>query len=488
MQLVSSRPDLAQLRVLGASGSAVIAAVSVPQLVDQGSAGTPGPAVVCTYVGLALLVVAWWRLGNLVHARRGVAVDAAELRNILLWWAVPFLACPPLFSRDVYSYLTQGAMVNAGIGIYQHGPSALGGPIAAEVPEIWQHTAAPYGPVFVLYAAAVAGVAGTNLTIGVLGMRLVALLGVALLLWALPRLAERCGASPTGALWLGVLNPLVLLHCVAGAHNDAVMLGLLAAGLAIAAGSRSASPWHGSPRHAEAERWARLVCGATLIALAALVKVPAVLALGFLVPLWAARGLVGGRVRALAGLAVGAVAVGTAVLVTSFAGTGFGWTRVLGTPVSAQNWSVTSALGRITAVVTGTGEAMTWWRWAGLSTAVGLGLVLWIGRERIGPVRSLGLAFVAVVGLGPAFRPWYLLWGVIPLAAALVDERDERLRQWLAVACGALVLVVLPDGFALSYGAIGQAALGVCLALGALLAVGRLSAPQAGRPVPVFQR
>ena len=67
-----------------------------------------------------------------------------------------------MFSRDVYSYLAQGAMVGAGLDVYQHGPATLGGPLAAEVPAIWQHTTTSYGPVFLMLATAVAAVAAVT--------------------------------------------------------------------------------------------------------------------------------------------------------------------------------------------------------------------------------------------------------------------------------------------------------------------------------------
>ncbi|CAM5579655.1 Alpha-(1-_6)-mannopyranosyltransferase [Streptomyces purpurascens] len=89
---------------------------------------------------------------------------------------------------------------------------------------------------FLAVAAALSALTRGELPAGLFGMRLVALAGVALMAAALPRLARHSGADPSAALWLGALNPLVLLHLVAGAHNDAVMLGLLGVGLVAALG------------------------------------------------------------------------------------------------------------------------------------------------------------------------------------------------------------------------------------------------------------
>jgi hypothetical protein len=412
----------------------------------------PGWGLVVSYAGLALLIAAWWRLGKPIRA--GGVRDPRKLIGTLALWAAPLLLAPPLFSRDVYSYLAQGAMVGAGLDVYRHGPAVFGGPLAAEVPAVWQHTPTPYGPLFLLVAAGVAAVSGAHLTAGVLGMRLVAVAGVALVTAVLPGLARRCGVDPAAALWLGVLNPLVLTHLVAGAHNDALMLGLFVAGLAAALARYPA-------------------CGAALIALAALVKAPAALGLLFVAPIWWGQ-LDGrwGRVRAA--LATGAVAAGTTVVVTAVAGTGYGWVGALDTPVSPRNWSLVGGLGHLTG-------ALSLWRWIGLAAAVACGLALWLRRDRLGPVYAIGLCLGAFVLFGPALRPWYLLWGLVPLAAA---APDGRMRRVAAVACAVLAVVVLPSGFAPGAEQIAQAALGVALAAALIAALRPTRATDAHIPVP----
>jgi len=406
--------------------------------------------VAVTYVGLVLLVVAWWRLGRLVRTR---PPRAEELLATLLMWAAPLLIAPPVFSRDVYSYLAQGAMVGAGLDVYRDGPAALGGPFAAEVPAIWQHTPTPYGPAFLLLATAVATLVGGHVTLGVLLLRLVALAGVAVLAVSLPPLARRCGVAPAAALWLAALNPLVLVHLVGGAHNDAVLVGLLAAGLAAAAAGRPA-------------------LGAVAITLAALVKVPAAVGLAAVALLWASSSAVGSwrRTRAVGGTAL--VALGTAVGVTWVAGTGFGWVGALRTPVTAESWSLTSALGRATADVLAALDAtlstapVTGWRLAGMCAALAAALLVWRRRRTVGPVGGVGLVLGGVVVFGPAVRPWYLLWAVVPLAAAAPFGRAARLA---AAASAVLALVVLPDGFAPNPGTLGFAVVGGCLAVAMLV-------------------
>jgi hypothetical protein len=153
---------------------------------------------------------------------------------------------------------------------------------------------------------------------------------------------------------------------------------------------------------------------------------------------------------ARAAAAVAGIATVVTALITALAGTGFGWVQTLNTPISPGNWSLTSALGRGTAALlepdgVGADLAHGLWRWAGvLATLIVAGLV-WVHRARLGPIYGLGIVLVALVAFGPALRPWYLIWGLVPLAAA---AGHRAVRRTLAVGCAALVLVVLPDGFA----------------------------------------
>jgi len=192
--------------------------------------------------------------------------------------------------------------------------------------------------------------------------------------------------------------------------------------------------------------------------------------------LWAGR-LTGRWPLPRAVLGTAAVAGGTAVVVTAVAGTGFGWVAALGTPVSAHNWSLSSAAGRLGALVLrlAGSDAAAWaadhaiaaWRWFGFAAAAAAALLVWSRRTRLGPVYALGLILGALVVFGPAIRPWYLLWGLIPLAAAAPPGVP---RQWSAAACGVLALAVLPDGFGPDLVEIGRAAAGGAVAVAIVLA------------------
>lgn len=424
-----------QCRLLGLAGSSALAvggasagALPVGQSLTP-SSGAAALGLFGAYFGLVLLVAAWARLGRAVRGPRPPTVTSMIVT--LAVWAAPLLLAPPLFSRDVYSYLAQGAMVDARIDVYAHGPDRLGGPLAAQVSPLWQDTPTPYGPLFLSFAAPVARLARAELSAGVLGLRLVALLGVGLMVLSLTRLARRDGTDPGAALWLGALNPLLLLHLVAGAHNEAVMLGLL--GLALVA-AKGRSP----------------ALGAVLMTLAALVKAPAALGLLAVAALWAGR-LTGRRRGLRAACAVAALALATTAVATAVIGTGYGWIGALNTPVSGHNWALTSLLGRATAsALHDAGSdlapfALPAWRAAGLAATAVAVLLVWLRRPRHSPVYALGLSLIAVAVLGPAIRPWYVLWGLFPLAAA---APAGPARKVVAGASGVLALAQLPSGLA----------------------------------------
>ncbi|MFI1394140.1 polyprenol phosphomannose-dependent alpha 1,6 mannosyltransferase MptB [Streptomyces sp. NPDC020681] len=462
--------DTRRCQLLGLVGSAALAAGGVTagalpvRDVLAPESGLAAVGLVGAYFGLVLLVAAWALLGRAVRGPR-----PPTRRTLLLTlglWAAPLLVAPPLFSRDVYSYLAQGAMVDAQIDVYTHGPSRLGGPLTDEVAPLWQHTPTPYGPLFLACATAITDFSRTEVFTGVLGMRLVALLGVAAMVYCLPILAKRCGADPATALWLGALNPLVLLHLVGGAHNDAIMLGLLGAGLVAALG-----------------RWP--VLAVVLITLAALVKAPAAMGLLAVALLWgqqlASREPPLRAPRLTAALAVLGVSAGTTAATTAVTGTGYGWIAALDTPVSPQNWSLTSSLGRMTgALLESTGNGLAdfaqfaapAWHLAGLAATALVILLAWKKHHLSRPVYALGLSLTAVAVLGPAIRPWYVLWGLFLIAAA---GPGRSVRRAVIAGSAVLALAVLPNGFAPEGPQVALATFGGVLAVLALWCAHRIA-------------
>ena len=347
--------------------------------------------------GVMLLGVAWWRL-------RTRALHAALL------WSAPLLLAPPMFSRDVYAYAGQGLLVAEGLDPYDVGPGSLSGPLVDGVDDVWIDTPSPYGPLWLALAGGVVRLTGDRLLPALLGMRLLAVLGLLLAAWALHRLGgER-------ALWLGVANPLVLLHLVGGAHNEALMIGLLMAGLAL--------------------RERSLALAAVLITLGALVKLPAVAGLAFVVMAvpggWGARGR--------AALVVGACGAATAVLVSLGSGLGWGWLTTLDAGRARLSLlSVTTGLGLALPGGDATLEVVLM---LGLVAGAALATVLLWHTPRLGAVRAAGLTLLAVALLLPVVQPWYVLWGIVPLAAAVTRREAAALGAF----CLVVALLVLPSG------------------------------------------
>ncbi|MFE6226506.1 polyprenol phosphomannose-dependent alpha 1,6 mannosyltransferase MptB [Streptomyces sp. NPDC057854] len=435
-------------RWLGAGGSLAVAvggyAAGALPVIGGGplwaprASATETAGAVLAALGLTLLVAAWWRYGVLLA--RGAATGAL---GTLAAWGAPLLLAPPLHSADVYSYIAQGAMVLEGHDVYGAGPSALrpgelGADAAASVGGNWTDTPAPYGPVFLLLAEAVVRLTGGSVVPAVLLLRLLAVAAVALLVWAV-----RGFGKGDGALWLAVLNPLLLVHVLGGVHNDGLMAALTLGGMLLAVRGR----------------W---VLGSVLIGCAVMVKSPAVVALLFVAVVVARRdGLPKGLL--LPPAVAGAVAAGASLL----AGTGFGWLRTqsvagaIHTPLSLTS-DLGLALGTLLADDPELVKAVVQ-KLGLLAAAVIICLLAWRAwRGRLDPVLGLGLSLVALVALSPMVQPWYLLWGTAAVAAV---AWHSRAGQVLAVVSAALVYETQPAGHTPWY---GFAAAGAVLALGAL--------------------
>jgi alpha-1,6-mannosyltransferase len=381
----------------------------------------PSLGIALATAGMLVLVAAWWRVG-----RHGPPVRWTVRTTAL--WCLPLLCAPPLFSRDVYAYAAQGDLFAHGLDPYTAGPAALPSEWLGSISPTWWDSPAPYGPLFLMLARTAVGLSGGHLLVAVLLLRLAALAGVLLVAVYLPRLARACGTDARTATWLGLGSPLLLTHLASGAHNDALMLGLLVAGLAYAV-----------ERHA--------VAAAALVGLAAAVKAPAALALPFVAVL--------AFPRVWRGLAVaGAVAVAAFAAVTAVSGLGLGWVQALRTPGDSVQWtSLPTGLGLAAGWVLGSREpALTVARAVGTLVAlVVVGLLWWRVRGRGGDPRAVvaacGWSLAVVVLLAPAFHPWYALWALVPLAASTVDG---RVRAGLAGGTVALCFLVLPDGYNLA--------------------------------------
>ena len=209
---------------------------------------------------------------------------------------------------------------------------------------------------------------------------------------------------------IGVGSPLVLLSLIGGAHNDALMVGLLLAGIAVA------------------KRFGT-VPGVILCALAAGVKSPALLGVLFLGWVWAGPGTSTRRRIAHTGVA-GLIALATMEVVSFLSGTGWGWVRTTTTadaaftgvtPVNVVARAV-SIVSHVAQVPISTMTVRPVFSVLGLLIAVYVGYRLLLRSPRDGVVRCLGLTLLVLALLGPIVWAWYVTWGIIVVAPAAVGR------------------------------------------------------------------
>lgn len=390
-----------------------------------------------TTTGAVMMALAWLMLGRFALGPR--RMSRSQLDRTLMLWIVPLLIAPPMYSKDVYSYLAQSQIARMGLNPYKVGPApglGLDHVFTLSVPSLWRETPCPYGPLFLWIGRGISALTGENIVEAVLCHRVVVLIGVGMIVWATPRLARRCGVAEVSALWLGAANPLLLMHLVAGIHNEALMLGLMLTGFEVALrGIDSVKPLIPQPlrwpdSRAQWSVWAPLgmvVAGAVLITMSSQVKLPSLLALGFTAMAMAHR--LGGTVKAfLASSAfLGSVALAVMALIGWASGLGFGWLFTLGTANVVRSWMspptlLALATGQV-GILLGLGDHTT--SVLSLTRVMGVliiaatvsWLLLAVLRGRLHPLGGLGVALGATVLLFPVVQPWYLLWAIIPLAA-----------------------------------------------------------------------
>ncbi len=390
-----------------------------------------------TTTGAVMMALAWLMLGRFALGPR--RMSRSQLDRTLLLWAIPLLIAPPMYSKDVYSYLAQSEIGYIGLNPYQVGPATglgLDHVFTLSVPSLWRETPAPYGPLFLWIGESISALTGENIVAAVLCHRAVVLLGVGLIVWATPRLARRCGVAEVSALWLGACNPLLFMHLVAGIHNEALMLGLMLAGTEFALrGIDAAAPLIPRPlawphSREDWDRWypaGMLLLGTVLITLSSQVKLPSLLALGFVAMALAWR--LGGTIKAffVASVPLGVISLAVMAVIGWASGLGFGWLGTLGTANVVRSWMSPPTLlalgtGQV-GILLGLGDHTT--AVLALTRAIGVFLIailvswllLAVMRGRLHPVGGLGVALGGTILLFPVVQPWYLLWAVIPLAA-----------------------------------------------------------------------
>lgn len=349
-----------------------------------------------------------WVLLVIGVGRSGVGPSSkAVLGYILIAVTLAVVVLPPMLSRDVLGYVAYGRLPGLhGLNPYLHGRQALadaGDPTSVFL--VW-NTPLPYGPLWVLLAAALAKLGAIGGVVLELSAHK-AVAGLALIGGAITggRLAAlRHPASERLAVVAIGLNPLLLIEGPGTGHNDVAMTALLL--------------------------WAALLSGrhqanaaALVVGFAVAVKPVAVAAVPFLL---AERWRTSSRSpRALESVTVLALSL-LPVLALSVL---FGGPGVL----------VGALVARATAKPTQTLATMGTW------LAIAFVLVswrLWQDTDRHSPAAWLTawVPIALVIGLVamPITFPWYVTWSLLP-AMTMTDRRDV---PYVAVATTVAVLLM----------------------------------------------
>jgi alpha-1,6-mannosyltransferase len=374
-------------------------------------------------LGLAGLSGAWLLLRRrTVVSGHGVAVSTVAA--IAALWMLPLLAAPPMGSRDVYSYVAHGELAAEGLDPGEVAPVDLGltSPLLQSVDPIWRRVVSAYGPLNTGVSEAAVRATGDGIEGTVILWRLVAIGGVALLGAGVVALARSARRDPVDALVLAVGGPLTVVQLVGAPHNEALMIGLMAVGLAL-----------GTSRTG---RWA-WVGGVSLCALGAAVKAPALLGAGYLG--WTAPGP-DARLAARVGRTVVAGILSLAVLeATSLvAGVGWGWLGGLSAGSNVTSLlSLSTTLGLVGAWVlqqpVGLGTVVTGVRNVFLAASAAVaGVLLW--RTPKLALAGLAGALLVLAVMGPAVHPWYVAWCLPPAAVVLAGRRVPWAMAFAVVA------------------------------------------------------
>jgi len=324
---------------------------------------------------------------------------------------------PPLLSQDIFGYLAYGRMgALHGLDPYTHFPSeAPADPVFQFLGWPFQHS--PYGPLFTLgsYAVAPLGPAA--------GVWVFKALSALASLAAIALIAAAAGSLGRSRRWAAAfvgLNPVLLALAVGGAHNDTLVLLVLALALLLSTGVGSlGSHYRGA---------------AVTLAAGVGVKVTAALLLPFLA---LAPPRPRERVGVLTSAALGLLALAVIGLI------GFGTHAIgfLGAVGEQQQLVATHSIPAETARLVGLSGTPAWWRHLFLAGFVLVfALALWRTARGADWRVAAGWTTLALLLSTAWLLPWYVIW-LLPLAAV---SGDRRLRAATLVFCAYAVLIHLP--------------------------------------------
>jgi alpha-1,6-mannosyltransferase len=242
-------------------------------------------------------------------------------------------------------------------------------------------------------------------------------LGIVALVW---RIAQRLGRDPlVPALAVG-LNPLVLVHVVGGAHNEALTVLLTMAGVLLWVGGRGTA-------------------GVVVATVATGIKASAALVVPFLAlsdRTQALRRVVAAAITMAAIAAIGLIAFGTHALdALSLIGDNQDRTSRFSVP-----YKTAQLLGALLP-----GDRLDYSDGVRIAFALAFAAVflwlLWrVWRGLIDPLDAIGWATFAILIASAWLVPWYILW-LLPFAAL---SRDRRLRIATLALCAWMLAITIP--------------------------------------------
>ncbi|PZP89483.1 polyprenol phosphomannose-dependent alpha 1,6 mannosyltransferase MptB [Lawsonella clevelandensis] len=418
--------------------------------------------------GVLLLIGNWARLGRhlLTHHYEDNTRTVSALVLLSLIWMVPFLIANPILSRDVFSYLAQGSIQRSGASAYDVGPNVLNSPghitpLYLDVSGDWRNTTTPYGPLHLGLMELIVFITQDHIHAGVFLVKLLCMLCMVGIIWASQDIAKSLKTSSLWALWCAGANPLMLLHLIGGMHNEALMVALMAIGLALVLRRKH-------------------VLGIAVITLGAAIKATAFIALPFVIWIWLAHIRQDGKTLQKAtpqeqeddstventsesyGKIVGyfiATACGGAVLsiaifaVLSLAtGTGLGFIEALEGSGKVINWlTIPTVLAHFIHAMGANIDGPSF-----ASALVGarhicsliMGILIipiWIHYRKtpLAALRGLALSFLVLCLFNSLAFPWYYSWILVFVGALALNRTSLRI---IAALCSWNCFTVLPNG------------------------------------------
>lgn len=112
-------------------------------------------------LGCWVMFWAWLRLGQTIRPFGRGALRTVNLATVL--WCLPQVVALPIFSRDIFAYVGQGRLMEAGQDPYVDTISSLSNWFQLGADATWADSETPYGPIFLWIEQAVVAISGDKI-------------------------------------------------------------------------------------------------------------------------------------------------------------------------------------------------------------------------------------------------------------------------------------------------------------------------------------